>query len=123
MQQKKTPETLNDILDWEYLSDYYTEAEHSVPLHSLEEYAKDLEQNKENDFTNSMLKNSKETDELKRIAQHIHTIRTLSVEGKTIQEIAAQTNLDSDYITKILITLQGYPEDNDIAAAHLILLG
>lgn len=124
MSKKEPLETLDDTLDWEYMSDYYTENENPMPLRTLEDYTKNLDSNKEmaESFTEAAVNDSKETIQFKQTIEDIQTIRTLSVEGHDIKTIAAKTKLDSEYITQILMTLEGYPEDNEIAVAHLILM-
>ena len=43
--------------------------------------------------------------------------------GDTIQEIAAELELDEQYVYNIQVSAQGFREDDEIAVAHLVMMG
>ena len=48
---------------------------------------------------------------------------TLAQKGDTIQEIAAELELDEQYVYNIQVSAQGFREDDEIAVAHLVMMG
>lgn len=104
--------SLNDTLDWEYMSDFYEE-ESASSVRSFEEISAE---------TSCLSESSSVMDEtLKKTVEDVKNVRILSENGKTASEITSQLKLDADYVLTILMTLEGYTEDNDLAVAHLVL--
>lgn len=64
-----------------------------------------------------------QNEKFEKIIADVRNIRAASLSGKTIVVIAKELNLPEEYITNILVTAQGYPEDNEVAIAHLVMLG
>lgn len=110
---------LNSELDWEYMDDFFgtnpdleKEGNH---LKTLEEYAGE-------DLTGTQPE-KKADGELAKIIEDVRAVKAATVEGMTVKEIGTKLNLKEEYITNILFTVQGYPEDNDFAVAQLVQLG
>ena len=51
-----------------------------------------------------------------KIAQDVHHVLALGKDGKTVQEIASELDLDPRYVYDI----QVFREDDEIAVAHLV---
>lgn len=56
------------------------------------------------------------------VVEDVRRVRKASVEGKSIKDISKEMKLDEDYVTCILMTAEGYAEDDDVAVAHLVIL-
>lgn len=107
----------NQELDWELSADYYKEEENRREL-------------KLEDFIDEETKDpglSGHTDALgadvRRVAADVRRVKELAGQGKTVVEIAGLMGVEQKYVSDILICVQSFPEDNDIAVAHLILMG
>ncbi len=101
--------------DWELSEDYYKNPEQGREL-SLENFIT------EDDETDKGLNVDHNTDELlKKTAADVHTVLELAQKGKSIEEIAALTGLDKQYVYNIQVCAQGFREDDEIAVAHLVL--
>ena len=55
-----------------------------------------------------------------KIAQDVHHVLALGKDGKTVQEIASELDLDPRYVYDIQVSAQGFREDDEIAVAHLV---
>ena len=111
---------LDGTLDWEYMSDFYQEEGKEIP--SFEEYAKVIAEG-EPESTVDMEQLDELEGDLAKTVKDVTQVKNLSVEGKTIKEIAEMLLLEESYVELILMTVEGYPEDNEIAVAHLVMLG
>lgn len=110
----------NSINDWEYLEDNYKESENEVK--DLEAY---ITEGMEDDFyyEDSILSDA-DNVLLKKTVDDVKNVRELMKEGITAKEIADRLSLSEDYIMMIAITLNSSTEDdNDIAIAHLVMMG
>lgn len=110
----------NSINDWEYLEDNYKESENEVK--DLETY---ITEGMEDDFDyeDSILSDA-DNVLLKKTVDDVKNVRELMKEGITAKEIADRLSLSEDYIMMIAITLNSSTEDdNDIAIAHLVMMG
>lgn len=110
----------NSINDWEYLEDNYKESENEVK--DLEAY---ITEGMEDDFDyeDSILLDA-DNVLLKKTVDDVKNVRELMKEGITAKEIADRLSLSEDYIMMIAITLNSSTEDdNDIAIAHLVMMG
>lgn len=110
----------NSINDWEYLEDNYKESENEVK--DLEAY---ITEGMEDDFDyeDSILSDA-DNVLLKKTVDDVKNVRELMKEGITAKEIADRLSLSEDYIMMIAITLNSSTEDdNDIAIAHLVMMG
>lgn len=115
-------QNLDETKDWEYMSDFY-KADDARKVRSFEEIVADTSENSELEARLKDINLNAADDELARTIQDVKRVKEASVNGKSIEEIALQLSLSKEYVTNILMTVQGYPEDNDFAVAHLVLMG
>lgn len=99
--------------DWELNEDFYTEKEEKTL--SLEDFIED-EQSQET--AGYALKG-----ELEKTVEDVRTVQKLAAEGKTIDEIVKLTGLERQYVYNIQVCAQGFHEDDEIAVAHLVMMG
>lgn len=107
-------------MDWDYLEDNYKPSENEV--RSLDDILKECEVNGELDsdvnqtYSNNAL--------LQKTVNDVKNVRELVSEGVPLQEIAKRLSLEEDYVVCIAVTLNSSTEDdNDIAIAHLVMMG
>ena len=62
-------------------------------------------------------------DLLQKTIQDVHEVLTRAQKGDTIQEIATELELDEQYVYNIQVSAQGFREDDEIAVAHLVMMG
>lgn len=62
-------------------------------------------------------------DDLQRTIQEVHQVMALAAQGQTIDQIAQQLGLEAQYVYDIQVTAQGFHEDDEIAVAHLLMMG
>ena len=67
-------------------------------------------------------KNQETGDRLARTIEDVKQVMALALAGNAIPQIAAQLNLDPQYVYNIQITAQGFHEDDEIAVAHLVMM-
>lgn len=116
--KKDSQGTLDDTLDWEYMSGFYENE--SKPVKSLEEYILGDEE----PSGESVEELSKDSDELAKVVKDVKKVREYMTTGKTVIEIAEEMQLDAEYINTIAITLCNSTEDSgDIAVARLVMMG
>lgn len=113
---------LDEMKDWEYMSDFYV-VDPTKKVRSLEEIAANTSEDKEIEARLKEKELGQLDDELARTIQNVKKVKEASLLGKNIEEIALELSLSKDYVTTILMTVQGYAEDNDFAIAHLVLMG
>jgi len=113
--EKEKPE----IVDWEYQEDFYQE-ERTEALPSLEELAKEA---KEPEHSKSLTESHIQDEQLKQAIKDVEQVKKIYKEGKNVSEIAEMLEMEEEYVTMILLTMQGYSEDDDIAIAHLVVQG
>ena len=53
----------------------------------------------------------------------MHRVLALAQEGCSISQIARQLELEESYVYNIQVSAQGFREDDEIAVAHLVLMG
>lgn len=108
-----------EIKDWE-LSDDYFKAEESDKELKLEDFM--TEEPSENDST---FGESTCSDQalLQKTIQDVHEVLARAQKGDTIKEIAAELGLDEQYVYNIQVSAQGFREDDEIAVAHLVMMG
>jgi negative regulator of genetic competence, sporulation and motility len=119
MTEKNKNNSLDDTLDWEYMSDFYNEEEKKV--RSFEDIVKECEENSHTleDATDKTVNN----DNLLKVINDVKNVRELSKDGKIINEIAILLGLEEDYVRDILITINSSPEDDsDAAIAYLLMM-
>lgn len=110
----------NFIDDWEYLDDNYKESGNEVK--DLEAYI--LEGLDDDTDYEELMKIDSDDALFKKTVDDVKNVRELMNEGKTVKEIAESLFLSEDYIMMIAVTLNSSTEDdNDIAIAHLVMMG
>ena len=118
MDMKKPYTTLDDTLDWEYMSDFYVNE--LKPMKSLEEYMLEDEE----PCSESIEELASNSDDLAKVVKDVQKVREYMTTGKTVVEIAKELQLDIDYINTIAITLCNSSEDSgEIAVARLVMMG
>ena len=113
-----------EIKDWE-LSDDYFKAEDSAKELKLEDFM--TEEPSEHDGSDgafgSLGAASSDQALLQKTIQDVHEVLARAQKGDTIQEIAAELALDEQYVYNIQVSAQGFREDDEIAVAHLVMMG
>lgn len=108
-------------LDWEYQDDFYNEGNlDKKEIPSLDKFMKEME---EPETPLIFHEEDAESVRLKQTIQDVRNIKAQYTSGKNVPEISKMLNLESEYVTLIMLTLQGYAEDDDIAIAHMVMLG
>lgn len=101
-------------VDWELTEDYYQNRD-DMPELKLEDFM-----DEEETESVSGKVSQEQAQRFQKIADDVHCVLALAKTGKTIQEIAAQLNLEPQYVYDIQVSAQGFREDDEIAVAHLV---
>lgn len=112
-----------EIKDWE-LNDDYFQAEESAKELKLEDFM--TEESSEHDGSDGTFGSFGDTTDqnlLQKTIQDVHEVLARAQKGDTIQEIAAELELDEQYVYNIQVSAQGFREDDEIAVAHLVMMG
>ena len=112
-----------EIKDWE-LNDDYFQAEESAKELKLEDFM--TEEPSEHDVSDGTFVSFGDTTDqnlLQKTIQDVHEVLARAQKGDTIQEIAAELELDEQYVYNIQVSAQGFREDDEIAVAHLVMMG
>lgn len=113
MTNKPTP--IQDA-DWELSEDFYKPAEGAGELR-LEDFMESEEAPAEGSASSQI------SEQVQQLAARIHQVKELSVQGKTAAQIGETLGMDPKLVADIMICVQSFPEDNDEAVAHLIMMG
>lgn len=111
------PQTDRAQGDWELSEDFYKEDENRKELR-LEDFLED-----------GVTEGEPEADlaalgvDVQRVAADVRRVKELMMQGKIVVEIAGEMGVEQKYVSDIQICIQSFPEDNEIAVAHLILMG
>lgn len=107
--------------DWEISEDFYKE--HTKTLPSFEQFVK--ESYIDGDMIDDVsLDISNNDSKLQETVKHIRAIKEEIANGHTTKEIAVNLNIDESYVMLVQMTIQGgFTEDDDVAIAHLVLMG
>ena len=108
-------EKKNQGEDWEMSEEYYKSGEEEKEL-SLEDFI--TEEDLQTDGLNLQ---SNHDELLKKTAEDVHRVMELTLQGNNIEKISEMTGLDSQYVYNILVSAQGFREDDESAVAHLVL--
>ena len=114
-------EKSNEILDWEYMDDYYETEDKKVK--SLEEYMAENSQDVEERARRKEEDLASLDDELAKTVLAVKRVREAFETGFDTKKLMETYGYSEEYINLIVMTLQGYTEDNDFAVAHLVLMG
>lgn len=57
---------------------------------------------------------------IEEMAADIKVIRELACSGTMLQDITKQLGVSEEYVSAIMLCLQGYQEDDDMAVARLV---
>ena len=104
-------------LDWELSADYYKENENRRELKLEDFMEEEATESGMSDHVSSL------GADVQRVAADVRKVKELARQGRTVMEIAGMLGTEQQYVSDILICVQSFPEDNDIAVAHLILMG
>lgn len=107
----------NMDLDWELSADYYKENENRRELKLEDFIEEEATESGMSDHTASL------GADVQRVAADVRQVKAFAGQGKTVAEISGLMGVEQKYVSDILICVQSFPEDNDIAVAHLILMG
>lgn len=100
--------------DWDMTDDYYNTPEEKPGLNLEDFITKD-------EIKGGPLKGAQNAA-FEKTVEDIRNIKSACAAGKNAEQISMEFGLSQDYIMTILMTVQGYPEDDDRAIAHLILI-
>lgn len=113
-------DNLDSELDWEYMSDFYQEGENKV--RSFEEISKETAEDRELQARCAEIDVSTLDDKLAKTVLDVKRVKEESLKGGNVEEIAQNLGMSKEYVTTILMNVQGYAEDDDFAIAHLVLM-
>ena len=107
--------------DWELSEDFYKENSKALP--SFEQFV--AESYIDGDTIEKVeLAVSNRDSKLEETVNHIKAIKEEINKGHNTEEIARNLKLDVEYVRLVQMTIQGgFTEDDDIAIAHLVLMG
>ena len=112
-----------EIKDWELIDDYF-QAEDSAKELKLEDFmTEEPSEHDDSDGTFGSFGDTTDQDLLQKTIQDVHEVLTRAQKGDTIQEIATELELDEQYVYNIQVSAQGFREDDEIAVAHLVMMG
>lgn len=112
-----------EIKDWE-LNDDYFQAEDSAKELKLEDFmTEEPSEHDDSDGTFGSFGDTTDQNLLQKTIQDVHEVLARAQKGDTIQEIAAELELDEQYVYNIQVSAQGFREDDEIAVAHLVMMG
>lgn len=113
---------MSEIKDWE-LNDDYFQADESAKELKLEDFM--TENASEDNGSDSFGTPSSACDQelLQKTIQDVHEVLSLAQKGDTIPEIASALGLEESYVYNIQVSAQGFREDDEIAVAHLVMMG
>lgn len=105
--------------DWEMTEDFYCEEEGKASL-SLEDFIEE-----EGLPAHAPKKeNAKEISKMvEAVAQDVKAVMDLASHGMNIAGISKETGLDEQYVYNIQVCAQGFREDDEMAVAHLVMMG
>lgn len=115
--EKEGYDSLSDI-DWEFQADFFDEND-SKKLRSFEEIVKESQGSENADSIEHIIQGD---SKLAETVTNIRNIKKQISSGKNIAQMAEFLGLEESYVTLVLMTLQGYTEDDDLAIAHLIMM-
>ena len=96
--------------DWELMDDYYQKDNEMPELR--------IEDTSENSSFGEV--QAAQKARIDKIVEDVHQVLLLAKDGKTVEEIAAELGLKSQYVYDIQVSAQGFREDDEIAVAHLV---
>ncbi len=106
-----------NIGDWEYGEDFYNDSENKK-VRSFEEIAAECGTLMENPMPDETESTSAKLNEL---AEKIGKIKKMSSEGTDVYSIAQTLGYEQKFVSDVLITISGSPEDDtDMAIAYLL---
>lgn len=101
--------------DWELDPEYFqVDEEKKLSLEDFMEGGVSPEEQRDSKPDNALL--------AKTIAD-VRQVLALEQEGKTTEAIANSLGLDQQYVYNIQVCAQGFREDDEIAVAHLVMMG
>lgn len=109
----------NNINDWEYGEAFYND-DTKKAVRSLEEIAAECEAAQ----PKSEVTENADKSRLEEVADMVGQIKSLSAQGRDVKTIANELGYDESFVSDVLITISGSPEDDsDMAIAYLLVMG
>lgn len=106
-----------DSLDWEYDTDFYSETP-ADRVRSFEEIAAECSELMETPAADDA---GSKGAALSALAEKVGKIKSMSSEGVDIYTIADTLGYEPKFVSDVLITISGSPEDDtDMAIAHIL---
>ena len=112
-----------EIKDWELSDDFFQEEDSAKELKLADFMTEEPSEHDGSDGTFDSFGDTTDQDLLQKTIQDVHEVLTRAQKGDTIQEIAAELELDEQYVYNIQVSAQGFREDDEIAVAHLVMMG
>lgn len=104
--------------DWELSQDYY-----QIDQEKNEMKLEDFMEDDLAEVAAAANTDAIDSDLLQKTIGDVKQVMALSVQGHPIPQIARNLSLEEQYVYNILITAQGFHEDDQAAVAHLIMMG
>ena len=120
---KEMKDNSREIIDWEYSDDYYSTQGEERKIKTLEEYMAENSQDIEERARQKEEDMATLDDDLAKTMLAVKRVREAFETGFDVEKIMETYGYSREYINLIVMTLQGYTEDNDFAVAHLVLMG
>lgn len=109
------------VLDWDYQEEFYNDGnQNDKETPSLDDF---MNEEEKSEISSTLPEYDAQSIKLQQTVQDVRNIKMQYAKGKSVQEIADELALDPDYVILVMITLQGYAQDDDIAIAHMVMLG
>lgn len=100
--------------DWELSEDYYQTKPESKEWR-LEDFA--------DEEVSMAPETASQSELLQKTIKDVKAVMELALNGIPIPEIARTLHLDETYVYQIQVTAQGFREDDEVAVAHLVMMG
>ena len=112
-----------EIKAWELNDDYFQPEDSAKELKLEELMPEEPSEHDGSDGTFGFFGNTTDQNLLQKTIQDVHEVLARAQKGDTIQEMAAELELDEQYVYNIQVSAQGFREDDEIAVAHLVMMG
>lgn len=103
--------------DWELMDDFYQDGNSGKPM-SVYDFMEPEQGQMHSDRAEA-----DSDDELSKTVADVRKVMALAAQGKTTAEIGEALGFLEEYVYRIQVCIQGFHEDDEIAAAHLVMMG
>lgn len=99
--------------DWELSDDFYNEgSKETMSLDDfIEEGGLDLEDIQISDSL------------LQKTVEDVRKVMALAADGKIIADMAKELGMEEQYVYNIMVCAEAFHEDDEVAVAHLVMMG